>query len=185
MSIKNEMENLVREEVARARREEGLEYSGCWCSLCEADIAALALTMLPPLYCRAETHGHASNVIKASRIRDTVQSALTRVRLRPKHRPGTLPSSRERIALVNYTFEVGTKMVSAALGKSANGCTCSGCHADALAYALNRYPAKYGVTQSGQRNLHYSYIDTMRHELGMLVAQAARVVSTHPRHDGR
>ena len=48
MDIKNEMEQLVREEVRRVREQAGAAESRCWCALCETDIVALALTMLPP-----------------------------------------------------------------------------------------------------------------------------------------
>ncbi len=180
MSIKNEMENLVRDEVARARKAGGPGYTGCWCVLCETDIVALALTLLPPLYCRKGTVGNATGVIRASTISDAVQSALKRVSLWPKHRPGAVPTTMERVALVNYTFEVGTTMVGSPQIRSAIGCTCETCRSDTLAYALNRYPAKYGITRSGKRSLHPTYLDFMRYELGMLIGQAARVVSSHP-----
>jgi len=184
MSIKNEMEELVREEVARARRDGGPGYAGCWCALCEIDIVALALTLLPPLYCRTGSHGNAAGLIRAGTIADAVQAALKRVSLWPKHRPGTQPGQRGELALVNYTFEIGSQMVGPALGLSTAGCACEECRADTLAYALNRYPAKYGVARGGQRCLNPTYLDFMRYELGMLINQAARVISTHPSHDG-
>jgi len=180
MSIKNEMEQLVRDEVLRAKSK-GSGERQCWCPLCETDIVALALTMLPPLYCRTETFGYAAGLIKAGKIHDAVQAALKRVSLRPKHRFGA-PTHRGAVSLVNYTFEVGTEMVGPALGTTSSGCTCEHCRADALAYALNRYPAKYGVTHDGRRSLHPTYVDFMRHELGMLIGQAVRVVSSHPHH---
>ena len=184
MSVRNEMEQLVREEVARAKAEGGTGYAGCWCPLCEIDIVALALTLLPPLYCRTATYGHAAGLIRAGTISDAVQSALKRVDHWPKHRPGTMPASPEEIALINYTFEVGSQMVGPALGLSTRGCACDECRSDTLAYALNRYPAKYGVVRDGQRSLHPTYLDFMRHELGMLIHQAARVVSSNPNHRG-
>ena len=184
MSIKNEMEQLVRDEVARIRQEGGPGYAGCWCPLCEIDIVALALTLLPPLYCRTTTFGHATGVIKAGTISDAVQSALKRVDHWPKHRPGAPPTMRDEISLINYTFEVGSSMVGPALGLSATGCSCGECRSDTLAYALNRYPAKYGITRNGRRSLHPTYLDFMRFELGMLINQAARVVSEHPHHSG-
>jgi hypothetical protein len=182
MSIKNEMEQLVRDEVASARKAAGPGYTGCWCPLCEMDIVALALTLLPPMYCRGEGHGTAAGLIKAGKISDAVQSALRRVGTWPKHRPGTLPAMRDEVSLVNYTFEVGTSMVGPALEQCAAGCNCESCRADTLAYALNRYPAKYGVIHAGRRSLHPTHIDFMRYELGMLIHQAARVVSSRPHH---
>jgi len=184
VGIKNEMEQLVRDEVARAKKEGSPDYAGCWCPLCEIDIVALALTLLPPLYCRTATYGHAAGLIRAGTISDAVQSALKRVGLCPKHRPGTLPTLRDEIALINYTFEVGSSMVGQALGLSATGCSCDECRSDTLAYALNRYPAKYGVIRDGRRSLQPTYLDFMRYELGLLINQAARVVSTRPHHDG-
>ena len=182
MSIQNEMEQLVRDEVASVRKAGGPEYTGCWCPLCEMDIVALALTLLPPMYCRGEGHGNAAGLIKAGKISDAVQSALRRVGTWPKHRPGTLPAIQDEVALVNYTFEVGTTMVGPALEQCADGCTCDNCRFDTLAYALNRYPAKYGVVQAGRRSLHPTHIDFMRYELGMLIHQAARVVTARPHH---
>ena len=184
MGIRNEMEQLVRDEVARARQEGGPGYAGCWCPLCEIDIVALALTLLPPLYCRTATYGHAAGLIRAGTISDAVQSALKRVSLWPKHRPGTLPTRRDTVGLINYTLEVGSSMVGPALGLSATGCSCDECRSDTLADALNRYPAKYGVDRDGRRSLHPTYLDFMRYELGMLINQAARVVSAHPHHGG-
>lgn len=184
MGIKNEMEQLVRDEVARARSEGGPGYTGCWCPLCETDIVALALTLLPPLYCRTTSSGSATGVIRAGTITDAVQSALKRVALWPKHRPGAMPAVRDGIGLINYTFEVGSSMVGPALGLAATGCSCEECRADTLAYALNRYPAKYGVLRGGRRSLHPTYLDFMRYELGMLINQAARVVSSSPHHTG-
>lgn len=184
MGIKNEMEQLVRNEVVRVKQKGGPGYDGCWCLLCEMDIVALALTLLPPLYCRTSTYGHAAGLIKAGTISDVVQAALKRVGLWPKHRSGTLPPTRDEIALHNYTYEVGTQMVTAALALSATGCSCEECRFDTLAYALNRYPAKYGVTRGGRRSLNPTAIDFMRYELGMLINQAARVVSSHPHHQG-
>jgi len=184
MSIKNEMEQLVRDEVARIKKEGGPGYAGCWCPLCEIDIVALALTLLPPLYCRTASHGNAGGLVRTGTITDAVQSALKRVDLWPKHRPGSKPLVRDMVSLVNYTFEVGSTMVGSALGLSTTGCTCNECRSDTLAYALNRYPAKYGVIRDGKRSLHPTYLDFMRFELGMLINQAARVVSSSPHHDG-
>ena len=182
MSIRNEMEAVVREEVARVRTGDGGTRRGCWCPVCEADVVALALTLLPPLYCREETTGTSASLTRAGKIADAVQAALKRVALSPKHPPGTLPTLRREVALVNYAYEVGATMVASALGRTGKRCCCETCRTDALAYALNRYPAKYGITHSGRRSLHPTYLDFMRYELGLLVNHAARVVSDHPRH---
>jgi hypothetical protein len=182
MSVKNEMEAVVRDEVARVRAAAAGSRSECWCQLCEADTVALALTLLPPLYCREETVGTAATLISAGKIRDAVKAALKRVGLAPKHPPGALPTLRRDVGLINYAYEVGSTMVASALSRTTRACTCEHCRTDALAYALNRYPAKYGVNLSGRRSLHPTYLDFMRYELGLLVNHAAGVVSKHPRH---
>ena len=175
------MEALVRDEVAAARAEGGADARGCWCGLCETDVVALALTLLPPLYCRPGSAGTAATLVKAGKIHDAVRAAIRRVSLRPKHRAGA-PGARRELSLVNYTFDVGADMVGLALGRAAAACSCEGCRSDTLAYALNRYPAKYGVVQAGRRSLHPTHIDFMRYELGMLIHQAARVVTARPHH---
>ena len=185
MDVRNEMEQLVREEVARVRREDRQRHEVCWCPLCETDIVALALTLLPPRYSRSGRPGHATGLIGAGKIADAVHSSLKRVSLWPKHRPGARPAGGEAVSLVNYTFELGTAMVGPALGQTSAGCSCESCRSDTLAYALNRYPAKYGVLRSGRRSLHPTYVDFMRYELGMLISQAARVVSGNPNHAAR
>lgn len=184
MEIKNEMEALVRAEFERikAAEAEGTGMRRCWCSLCETDVVALALSLLPPLYCRGTLSGFATGLHTPGKIHDAVQSALLRVSLRPKHRAGEPGLARADVSLVNYTMEVGSEMVGRALGRSERGCACPECRSDALAYALNRYPPKYGVARGGKRNLHPTYLEFMRHELGMLISQAVRVVSTHPNH---
>lgn len=182
MSIKNDMERLVRAEVARRAKAAGTGSTVCWCPLCETDIVALALNLLPPLYCRAETFGHAAVQVGASAVRDAVQTALTRVAISPKHLPGGWPATVKDAALVNYTYEVGATLVGAATDHFEAGCSCAACRFDTLAYALNRYPPRYGVARGGRRRLQANDLDFMRHELGVLLTQAARVVSSHPHH---
>lgn len=182
MDIKNEMEGLVRAEVDRLKETCASGADVCWCALCETDIVALALTLLPPFYCRQDTYGYAAGLNTSGKIRDAVQSAIKRVSMRPKHRTSAPGAFRGEINLVNYTLEVGAEMVGPAMGRSDSGCGCTQCRSDALAYALNRYPAKYGVIWGGRRNLNPTYLDFMRFELGMLITQAARVVSAHPHH---
>jgi hypothetical protein len=182
MNIKNEMEALVRAAVRSFREKGPATPNACWCPLCEMDIVALALNLLPPFYCRQETFGYAAGIATAGKIREAVQSAIQRVGLRPKHRPG-VPSARDgEVGLVNYTFEIGCEIVGPAVSKSRDACGCPQCRIDALAYALNRYPPKYGVTRGGRRSLHPTYLTFMRHELGMLITQASRVVTTNPNH---
>ena len=122
MGIKNEMEQLVRDEVARARREGGPGYAGCWCPLCEIDIVALALTLLPPLYCRTATSGNAAGLIRAGTITDAVQSALKRVEPLAQAPPGHPADDAGRRSRSSTTrSRSAPSMVGPALGLSAHG----------------------------------------------------------------
>jgi len=181
MDVHNEMEALVREAVQEIRAK-GTTGDTCWCRLCETDIVALALTLLPPFYSRPGGQAWSAGLATASKIHDAVQSAAKRVSLRPKHRPGMVGPARGDVGLVNYTYEVGLQMVDPSVLASSAACTCPLCRADTLAYALNRYPPKYGVSAGGRRSLHPTYLGFMRRELGLLVSQAARVVGAKPQH---
>lgn len=182
MDLSNRMEELVREEVARARSTPPTWPNSCWCTLCETDVVALALTLLPPWYCRADGCARADLLASAGKIHDAVQTAARRVALRPKHPIGAPGGARRDIGLVNFTYDVGAEMVGPSFGRLRDSCGCERCRSDALAYALNRYPSKYGVTLAGRRSLHPTYVDFMRRELGMLIGQAARLISAHPSH---
>ena len=182
MDVRNDMEELVRDEV-RAVRDRAAGSRACWCPLCETDVVALALTLLPPLYTRLDgSNAWSTSLATTSKIHDAVQAAAKRVTLRPKHPPGRSAERRGEVGLVNYTFEVGLQVIGSAMSASATPCACARCRDDTLAYALNRYPAKYGVSTGGRRSLHPTYLDFMRHELGMLVTQAARLIGARPRH---
>ena len=63
------------------------------------DPALLALTLLPPFYCRSATYGYSTELTTNGKIHDAVQAAAKRVALRPKHRPGAPGGSRTDIAL--------------------------------------------------------------------------------------
>jgi len=181
MDVYNEMEELVREALREIR--EGSEGSDlCWCRLCETDVVALALSFLPPFYSRPGGQAWSAGLATSAKIHDAVQAAAKRVALRPKHRTGLMGPVRGEVGLVNYTYEVGLQVVGPAVMAAQGGCSCPQCRADTLAYALNRYPPKYGVSAGGRRSLHPTYVDFMRHELGLLVAQAARVVGAKPNH---
>ena len=74
--VKNDMENLVRLEVARRRDSPSAIRAGCWCALCEADVIALALNSLPPRYCRGGNFGVAAAQGFAGRVQRAVDRAL-------------------------------------------------------------------------------------------------------------
>lgn len=181
MQLSNRMEELVREEVARLRAAPPAGPNTCWCALCETDVVALALTLLPAWYCHGAGRSNVDALAHAGKIHDAVRVAAKRVGLRPKHPVGA-PGGRREVGLVNFTWEVGAAMLAPSFGRVPESCGCERCRADALAYALNRYPAKYGVALAGRRSLHPTYLEFMKRELGLLIGQAARVVAAQPQH---
>lgn len=66
---------------------------------------------------------------------------------------------------------------------SYNGCTCSRCKADMMAYALNKLPTKYVVTYQGAAIAKVeSTIPQNRADIIARVAEAAQVIAEYPRH---
>jgi competence protein ComFB len=180
MRIKNYMELAVKSEVNR-HREEGLS-SDCWCSLCETDVTALALTSLPPLYCMEHSYGMMGRKVMPGTIRGAVQKAASRVKVRPKHRPGSPDLRDEKVRLANFAFEEGSALVRSVLMTSSAPCSCHQCQADTLAFALNRFPPRYGVMTNGHTRFPDLQREFIRHELELLLTQAARIVAARPHH---
>ena len=62
-------------------------------------------------------------------------------------------------------------------------CSCDRCRNDIIAYVLTRLPAKYVVTQQGDL---YAKLDSLhaqtQADITKLLVQAAKVVSSNPRH---
>jgi hypothetical protein len=54
-----------------------------------------------------------------------------------------------------------------------------------VAFALNRYPARYGVEHEGRTQLFEEQRERMRDELSSFLLHALKVVTTVPRHDFR
>lgn len=181
MEIKNDMESLVRAEVTRRKESSGKEAAACWCALCEADVVALALNRLPPRYCQRQNFGYAaSQQGLAFHVRSAVSYAVDKVSKRPKHRPGAPDRFRSEVRLENFALRIGHSVVGTALADAA--CSCEQCRSDALAYALNRYPPKYGVSAAGRESYQSNFEDFIRHELGELISRASRVVAASPHH---
>ncbi len=182
IDVKNDMEHLVRREVARRRLDPKAPRGVCWCALCEADVIALALNRLPPRYCRGANFGYAAVGGYRTEVRDTVTRALEKVSRRPKHRPGAPDRFRSDVLLEDHALKIGTTLVAGGAAPRDSACTCEGCLADALALALNRYPPKYGVSSPGRASYQENYADFIRHELGQELVRARQIIGSNPSH---
>lgn len=154
----------------------------CHCPICRTDVLALALTKLPPCYCRGEHFGIASEKVGKKDLEKAVQAAIHRIRLRPKH-PERLPvTDPSKILLVNFKLNVASRLVSPILHKIPESCGCELCRYDTLAYGLNQTPSRYGTSIAGKLRLPGSELEFIKHELVKTIAEAARKVATNPRH---
>lgn len=181
MTIKNDMEFHVKAEVARRRGRPERGEEVCWCALCEMDILALALNQLSPRYCQERNFGLATANGLGSEVRNSVANAIRKVSRRPKHRPGR-PSHEDDVRMDNFAQKIGSALLGVVLSPESAKCACELCQDDALALALNRYPPKYGVSYGGRESYQANYADFIRHEIGLVLTQAAAVVRDHPHH---
>ena len=182
MRIRNEVETSVRAEVSRQKSKGRGKHSACWCSLCEADITALAMTILPPRYCTSNCHGSLMEKERPGAVKDAVFSAMRKVSKRPKHQFSFPEANSSKVKIVNFSYDEGVGQVTGFMMKSHAPCPCEKCRSDVLAYSLNRYPPKYGVLHGGTSSLPSYQQDFIRHELGLIIFHAAGVVASHPRH---
>lgn len=182
MKIHNDIETAVGEEVRRQKTRGRGEHAACWCSLCEADVTALAMTFLPPRYCTTNCQEHQMEKERPGAVKNAVLTSMRKVSQRPKHRFSAPEISPSKVRVVNYTYEEGMTQVGTVMLKSSAPCPCEKCRSDILAYALNRYPAKYGVLHGGTSSLPDYQLDFIRHELSLILCHAAGVVGSHPRH---
>jgi len=182
MRIRNEVEEAVGSAVFQLKSLAGEENSPCWCPLCEADVSALAMTILPPRYSTAvfgeiTAGGNGSNPVKSA-----ISTSLRRVDRSPNH-PRSSPETRSaRLNVINYAYEEGAALLTSLTQGDELRCSCDECLSDTLAYSLNRYPPKYGVLRGGRANLPPYQRDFMRHELGVIISHAVNVIASAPRH---
>jgi len=182
MRVRNEVHEAVSGAVQELKAMAGEENSPCWCPLCEADITALSMTILPPRYSTAvfgEIGGDGSD---HNPVRSAISTSLRRVDRSPNHPPSTPELRSERINLINYTYDEGTALLTGFQERGELPCDCDECQADTLAYSLNRYPPKYGVLRGGRTNLPLYQRDFMRHELGVIISHAMNIIASSPRH---
>lgn len=181
MTVINQTEEAVRAEISRLKEGPGGPAEHCWCALCEADVIALAMTILPPCY-RTRSGVSEGSPAGTGSVKNAVFTAARRVQRRPKHGRSTPGSYDSKVHLVNYTYEEGAALVATLMHRSDSTCNCRTCQHDMLAYALNRYPPKYGVVHGGRSNLPSYQRDYIRHELEIIISHAAGVVTAQPRH---
>ena len=203
MRIKNEMERTVQAEIGRLTRKDTGAPGGiggslsrrvkswlsgakkrtpCYCAVCSADTAALALTQLPSRYCR--THHYGINVAKVDpgEVSTRVNYALRRVTLRPRHPVGQPYHQRSGILLVDLGLKEGLKMVGALLKRIEGACACPICREDTLALGLNAVPPRYGVQVKGRYRFPPHHLEFTRDELLPILSRSAGKIARNPRH---
>jgi hypothetical protein len=182
MRIRNETETAVQGEVDRQKQNGYRKLLPCWCELCRADITALALSTLPPRYVTTVSHSILTGGAAAGPVTTAVLSSMRKVSRRPKHRHCFPESRSSRVKIINYTFQEGFSRLASYMRRPGLPCTCARCQDDTLAYALNRYPPKYGVLHAGNTKLPPSHLDYIRRELCLVISHAGAVVGNRPRH---
>ncbi len=180
ISIKNYTELAVKAEVTR--RKAALQNLCCWCDLCTMDVTALSLTTLPPRYCLERTYGPPGEQFYKVTVVPAVEKASARVKVRPKHRPGWREAHLHSIRMINFALEEGSSLVHTVMVENDIPCACTQCQADTLALALNGFPPLYGVEFDGVSNLPAAQREFFRHDLSMVLANAAKTVSVQPHH---
>lgn len=185
MKLSNSMEPAVRKHLSRIRAQSPAGDETCWCPLCRADMMALALTSLPPRYATCRPCDVEIEARMAAAIRDEVALARRQVERHPKHAKGVPVAAEEAVWVVNFPLEEGFRAVDAILRQHDSACDCWSCRCDMVAFALNRYPARYGVEHEGRTQLLEEHRERMRDELSSFLVHAVQVVTTVPRHEIR
>lgn len=185
MKLSNSMEQPVRMHLSRLRAQSPAGDETCWCPLCRADMMALALTALPPRYATSRAGSLEIEARTAETIREGVMNARRQVSQRPKHAKGAAPAAGAPVWVVNFPLEEGFRAVDTILRRNDGACDCWDCRCDMLAFALNRYPARYGVEHEGRTHLIEEHREQMREEIASFLDIAVKVVMTVPRHDFR
>jgi hypothetical protein len=183
MKLVNAMEMTVKSHLQRLRAESPNGDETCWCPLCRADMMALALSSLPPRYATRRSHDLASDPKTAEAVLAEVLRAVRHVERYPKHPTGQAVAAGEPVWVVNFPLEESFRAVEAMIRSLDGACDCWNCRCDMVAFALNRYPARYGVEHGGITHLLDADREQMRDELASFLDLAMQVVLTVPRHE--
>lgn len=179
---RNATEVAVGNELSRIRETGPVAAAPCWCSACQADVRALSLSSLPPNYYTTFDFDTVLARAGSAKIQKTVAGAVERVARYPKHGRFNGREGLPDLRVINFSLEEGCTVIEEMTSAPGASCSCPSCRNDALAYALNRYPAKYGVERGGHIEFPKSERDTIRRELSSIINQAIRVVASKPRH---
>ncbi len=182
MKIRNEIEAAVEEGVDLMVQGGQKRARACWCELCRADVTALALSTLPPRYVTTISHSTLNGGAGTGAVTSAILTSMRKVSRRPKHRHSFPESQSSRVKIINYIFQEGFSRLASYMRRPGLPCTCARCQDDTLAYALNRYPPKYGVLHAGSTKLPPYHVDHIRQELRLIIAHAGAVVGKSPRH---
>jgi hypothetical protein len=183
MKLANAMEHAVREHLARLRDESAAADEACWCPLCRADMMALSLSTLPPRYATRRIGSHQADPHHATTVGELVEKAVQRVGRFPKHAAGAAVAAGEPIWVINFPLEESFRAVDAMVRSRDDVCDCWNCRCDMVAFALNRYPPRYGVEHRGVTQLLEKDRDRMRAELASFLNLSLQVVAAVPRHE--
>ena len=183
MKMSNSMEQAVRTHLNRVRAQSPAGDETCWCPLCRADMMALALSSLAPRYATRRPGDVEIEAHLAAAVHEGVLAARRQVERFPKHAPDAAVAAGEPVWVVNFPLEEGFRAVDAMLRRHDQTCDCWNCRCDMVAFALNRYPARYGVEHNGQTHLFDEERGRMRDELTSIIELAVQVVTTLPRHE--
>ena len=183
MKLANAMEQAVRGQLNVLRERAGSADDACWCPLCRADVMALALSSLPPRYATRRPGAHQPDPDHFATIAERVAEAVRKVARFPKHGAGAAVAAGEPVWVVNFPLEESFRAVDAMVRSRDDVCDCWNCRCDMVAFALNRYPPRYGVEHQGLTHLLETDRDQMRLELAWFLNLSLRVVATVPRHE--
>ncbi len=183
MKLRNAMEPAVKAHLNRLRLEGGGDKGTCWCPLCRADMMALALSGLPPRYSTRRQLTVDPGSEQDGAAAQAVAHAIEQVGRHPKHAPGAPVDGNEPVFVVNFPLEESFRAVDQLVSPDGETCGCWHCRCDTVAFALNRYPARYGVEHRGETHLREPDRAAMREEIGQFLGLAVGVVSAVPRHE--
>lgn len=184
MKLVNTTERVVRETVDDRKRTalSADDGTGCWCPLCESDVMALTLGALSPHYCTDFDDRKVLEAEESRKVERTVDHSIARVALHPKHERLAEDILDLRLRLVNFSCKEGKAILDSLFEDAGDSCSCPQCRTETLAYALNRYPPRYGVERNGIVEMPARERAAIREEISIILTHANRVVTASPRH---